>query len=170
MKTNNESVRCLGFDPGFAITGYGVIDRIDNKSMWVDHGVVRTPEKMPHHERLLLLAKDVRQLLVTYKPTLVGVETLIFARNTTTALQVAEARGVLLLLIAETGLPLLELTPLQVKQALTSYGRADKSQMQYMVKQVLSLKEIPQPDDAADALAVALAAEQTYHTNQLLGL
>lgn len=160
-------IRCLGFDPGIAITGYGVIDRIDNKPVWVDHGVIRTPEKMPHHERLLLLAKDVRQLLIKYQPTIVGVETLIFARNTTTALPVGEARGVLMLLIAETGLPLIELTPLQVKQALTTYGRADKQQMQYMVKQVLSLQETPQPDDAADALAVALAAEQVYHSQKL---
>ena len=152
--------RYLGFDPGIAITGYGVVERRGSETTCLTYGVIRTPKTTAHHERLVTIHEAVRDTIAKYKPNLIGVETLIFARNVTTAIPVGEARGVILLAIAEAKIPILELTPLQVKQALTSYGRAEKQQVQYTVRQILHLRETPQPDDAADALAVALATEQ----------
>ena len=158
----NETTRILGIDPGIALLGYGVIDCTRGVSTCVTYGCLTTPKTLPLPERLYALSVGIRQLITDHKPTVVGVETIRFAKNETTGIAVAEARGVVLAAIAEARLPIIELTPLEVKQSLTSYGHADKKQVQYMVKQILKLKETPKPDDAADALAVALATEQLY--------
>ena len=161
---DKASLRCLGIDPGVARTGYGVIERVNGKTRCLTYGCITTPQTLPLADRLQALAVAMRELLKAYLPSLVGVETLIFAQNTTTGMAVSEARGVILLTIAEAGVSLLELTPLQVKQALTPYGRADKRQVQTMVQRILQLTTLPKPDDAADALAIALAAEQMQTT------
>ncbi len=139
--------------------GYGVIENTDGQTTCVTFGCLTTSKDVALPERLFSLQTEVRRLIREFKPAAVAVETLRFAQNTTTGIAVAEARGVVLAAIAEAHLPLIELTPLDVKQALTSYGHAEKSQIQFMVRQVLKLKETPEPDDAADALAIALAAE-----------
>jgi len=166
--SSRSTLRCLGFDPGLAITGYGVIERRDGHTSCVGYGVIRTPQKMPLAERLQTLHHEAGSIINKYHPLVIGVETLIFAKNVKTGIVVGEARGVILLAIAQAKIDLVELTPLQVKQALTTYGRAEKQQVQYMVKKVLGLKAIPRPDDAADALAIALAAEQMSALSQWL--
>ena len=158
---------CLGFDPGVATTGYGVVECRKDGIACVGYGVIRTSQNIPLPERLRKLHRLAGAIISRYRPALIGVESLIFAKNVKTGIIVGEARGVLLLAIAEAGTDLLELTPLQVKQALTSYGRADKRQVQYMVRQVLKLKSVPRPDDAADALAVAIAVAQMRSTMKL---
>ena len=155
----------LGLDPGTAIVGWGVIDtglRHDvSKATCVAYGVITTDKSLSDSRRLVAIATGVEAVLKQYTPDLVGVERLFFARNQTTAMTVSQARGVLLLIIEQQGIDLMEFTPLQVKQALTGYGRAEKAQIQQMVKLLLHLPGIPKPDDAADALAIALTAGQT---------
>jgi len=147
----------IGFDPGLAITGYGIVAG----EQVLEYGVCRTPAHTPTSQRLKSLYEQVTALLNKYPASVVGCEELFFARNVTTAFDVGEARGIILLAIVQHQLPLVELTPLQVKQSLTGYGKADKKQIQFMVKTILHLEKTPQPDDAADALAIALAT-QTY--------
>lgn len=146
----------LGIDPGTATTGFGVIETAP-RLKWIDHGTIITPKGMPAHERLLLLEQGLTRVFKKYKPELVCVEKLYFFKNLKTALPVSEARGVVLLLVAKNKVALEELTPLQAKMAVTGYGKAEKKQVQYMVKQILSLDDLPSPDDAADALALAIA-------------
>ena len=150
-------MRILGIDPGTGILGFGVVD-IDakNKAHLVDAGVIRTPVKQPDAERLLTIYDELKEVIDELKPEVIVVEKLFFAQNVTTAMTVAQARGVVLLLGQQHGLALYEYTPLQIKQALTGYGRADKNQMQEMVRVILGLKEKPKPDDCADALAAAI--------------
>lgn len=150
-------MRILGIDPGTGILGFGVID-IDNKSKatLVDAGVIRTPVKQPDSDRLLTIYDELHEIITDLKPQLMSVEKLFFAQNVTTAMSVAQARGVVLLCGKQHGLELFEYTPLQIKQALTGYGRADKKQMQEMVRVILGLTEVPKPDDCADALAAAI--------------
>ena len=150
-------MRILGIDPGTGILGFGVIE-IDskNKANLVDAGVIRTPVKQPDAERLLTIYDELKEIISDLKPGVIVVEKLFFAQNVTTAMTVAQARGVVLLLGQQHGLALYEYTPLQIKQALTGYGRADKNQMQEMVRVILGLKEKPKPDDCADALAAAI--------------
>jgi len=150
-------MRILGIDPGTGILGFGVID-IDHqgKAGLVDAGVIRTPVKQPDSERLLTLYNELTQIIKELKPQVMAVEKLFFAQNVTTAMSVSQARGVVLLCGEQNSLELHEYTPLQIKQALTGYGRADKKQMQEMVRVILELKDVPKPDDAADALATAL--------------
>jgi len=162
-------MKILGIDPGVACLGYGIIESKNGTTTCVTFGCLTTPKTSPLSERLLSLLTNVRRLRSEYKPEAVAVETIRFAQNTTTGIAVAEARGVVLAAVAEVHLPIIELTPLDVKQALTSYGRAEKSQVQFMVKQVLKMKEIPRPDDAADALAIALAAEPQLKLRQAAG-
>lgn len=154
----------IGFDPGLAITGYGVIsgERV------LEYGVCRTPAHTPTSDRLASLYTQVTELLNKYKAVVVGCEELFFARNVSTAFDVGEARGIILLAIVQHHLPLVELTPLQVKQSLTGYGKADKKQIQFMVKTVLHLTDTPQPDDAADALAIALATQTYAKTTRII--
>jgi len=152
-------MRILGIDPGYNIIGYGVIDTDGCKV--VDYGVITTPKTMSISTRLHTIFKAMNELMQTFKPDEVAFEELFFNTNNTTAIPVAEARGVLIVGAKEYTNRLFEYTPLQIKQALTGNGRAEKKQVQYMVKNILGLAEIPKPDDAADALAVALCHMQT---------
>ncbi|MDZ7744629.1 MAG: crossover junction endodeoxyribonuclease RuvC [Candidatus Saccharibacteria bacterium] len=149
--------RILGIDPGTGILGFGLID-IDSrgKASLVDAGVIRTKPNQPDSERLLIIYDELSEIIAQTNPTCMAVEKLFFAQNVTTAMTVAQARGVVLLAGEKSELPLSEYTPLQIKQALTGYGRADKKQIQEMVRVLLSLKDVPKPDDCADALATAL--------------
>jgi len=155
-------MRILGIDPGTGILGFGVID-VDakGKASFVDAGVIRTPVKHPDAERLLIIYDELEELIKELKPQAMAVEKLFFAQNVTTAMTVAQARGVVLLLGQQHNMSLAEYTPLQIKQALTGYGRADKNQMQEMVRVILGLKEQPKPDDCADALAAAICHSMT---------
>lgn len=151
-------MKILGIDPGTATTGFAVIEKIGAEVRALDFGVISTQAKVPPEERLLEIAENIFELIESHKPDLAAVESLFFFKNQTTAFAVAQARGVILLAIAKFHIPLVEITPLQVKQAITGYGQADKGQIQKMVKEIFSLKKIPKPDDAADALAIAFAA------------
>lgn len=146
----------LGFDPGLATVGYGVIDAVGNKSKMLDYGTIITPKQESLPVRLCMIYDSATALIEKYKPEAIAVEELFFAKNVKTGIQVAHARGILILCAARYTGRLFEYTPLQIKQALTGYGRAEKVQIQEMVKLLLGLKEKPKPDDAADALAVAL--------------
>lgn len=147
----------LGLDPGTATTGYGLVRlEPDGSLQAVKHGVITTPKEVPAPERLLILYNQLRDLLHEHKPEMVAVEKLFFQRNVTTALSVGQARGVMLLASAMAGLEVFEYTPNEVKQAVAGYGSAGKRQMQEMVRVLLALDDIPRPDDAADALAVAI--------------
>jgi len=150
-------MRILGIDPGTGILGFGVI-QLDkrNKPKLVDAGVIRTPPKQPDSQRLLTIFDELSGVIKENKPDVMSVEKLFFAQNVTTAMTVAQARGVVLLCGEQNNLELYEYTPLQIKQALTGYGHADKKQMQEMVRVLLNLKTVPKPDDCADALAAAI--------------
>ena len=158
----------IGFDPGIATLGYGVI-KTDKKKKpeMIDYGIVSTPKEENIAVRLAMIEKGVKQLIDKYKPDEIAIEELFFAKNVKTGIAVAHARGVVLLTAIKECGKIFEYTPLQIKQALTGYGRAEKIQIQQMVKTTLKLKGIPRPDDAADALAVALCHSQT---NKLGGL
>ena len=158
----------VGFDPGLATLGYGVIKTdMRRKPEMVDYGIVSTPKDLSLPDRLIMIEKGVKQIIETFKPDEIAIEELFFAKNVKTGIAVAHARVVVLLTATKECGKIFEYTPLQIKQALTGYGRADKPQMQKMVKTLLGLKGIPRPDDAADALAVALTHAQT---NKLGGL
>ena len=146
----------LGIDPGYAILGYGAVEAERGKIRVIDYGVVETTPKMTFPERLERLYAGTKLLLERYRPDHVAFEELFFYRNTTTALQVAAARGVAITAAQQAGRPLYEYTPMQIKQSVTGDGHADKLQMQTMVKLLLKLQKIPKPDDAADALGAAL--------------
>jgi crossover junction endodeoxyribonuclease RuvC len=146
----------LGIDPGTATTGWGVIRQEGNKLRYVQHGAIVTPSSWEMTRRLGRLFDGVTELVRGYRPETVAVEELFFNTNVTTAITVGQARGVALLAAYKAGVGVAEYTPLQVKQAITSYGRAEKRQMQEMVKTLLNLREIPKPDDAADGLAIAI--------------
>ncbi|MCX6792452.1 MAG: crossover junction endodeoxyribonuclease RuvC [Candidatus Falkowbacteria bacterium] len=148
----------IGFDPGIADTGYGVIEDQGNKMICLEYGSIKTPAKQALSQRLVYIYKEVSALLKKYKPDLVSIEHLFFCRNVSSAMAVGAARGVLLLAVEQAKVELVEYTPNQVKQAISSYGAASKQQVQKMVKLFLNLKEIPKPDDAADALAMAICA------------
>ncbi len=147
----------LGIDPGIATTGYGVVRLLDDGGLEaVTFGVILTPPDKQIHERLLLLHKELRKVISRCHPDTCAVEKLFFQRNVSTAIAVGQARGVILLVIAEAGLEVAEYTPNEVKQAVAGYGSAQKRQVQEMVRTLLGLPEIPKPDDAADALAIAI--------------
>ncbi len=151
----------LGIDPGYAILGYGVVETRGTALRAIDCGVIETPADMPFPERLERLYLGTRQLVETFRPNEVAFEELFFYRNVTTAIQVGSGRGVTLLAAQQSGLPLYEYTPMQIKLAVTGNGHADKKQVQHMVRALLSLKVTPKPDDAADALAVAICHANT---------
>lgn len=157
-------MKILGIDPGTGIVGFGVIDTNGRKHNLVDAGVIRTPANQALELRLVTIYDSLQQIVKETKPDFVAIEKLFFAKNVTTAISVSHARGVIMLAMAQAGIPITEYTPLQIKSALTGYGRAEKSQIQEMVKIMLGLKEIPKPDDCADALAAAL----THATASLL--
>lgn len=153
----------LGIDPGTAITGYGLLHDQVTRFMCLDYGCIRTSADISDVERLHVIHQELRSIIKQYQPAAAGVEKLFFAKNTKTAMAVSQARGVILLTLTMAKVPVFEFTPLEVKQAVTAHGRADKTQVQQMVKTLLNLKEIPRPDDAADALAVALCCAQQQH-------
>lgn len=158
----NAGMRILGIDPGTGILGFGVIDVNPNGNITlVDGGVIRTPVKQADSERLKTIYEELTEIIKEHKPTVMSVEKLFFAQNVTTAMSVAQARGVVLLCGVQNGLELFEYTPLQIKQSITGYGRADKKQMQEMVRVILKLQEVPKPDDCADALAAAICHSMT---------
>lgn len=154
-------MRILGIDPGTGILGFGVIDVVRGQPVLVDAGVIRTPVKEDDAVRLLTIYEELTEIIALTKPTDMSVERLFFARNVTTAMTVSQARGVVLLCGMQAGMTIAEYTPMQIKQALTGYGKADKQQIQEMVRVILQLKEVPKPDDAADALAAAITHSMT---------
>lgn len=149
----------LGIDPGIADTGFGIIEKSAQGALrCLDYGSIKTSAKMSLSDRLEILSQALTKIIKDYQPDLVSVEELFFSKNVKTALIVGHARGVILLTARQQNVPVTEFTPLQVKQAVSSYGKAPKTQVQRMVMMLLGLKKMPQPDDAADALAVAICA------------
>ncbi len=161
-------MRILGIDPGYGLIGFSIIEkgRVDNQV--VDYGVIETPKDMNFFNRLKVIYDSMNKLIDKYQPNEMAIEKLYFNKNITTGIPVAEARGVILLSAVNRGLPIFEYTPQQIKMALTGVGKAEKSQVQFMVKTLLHLTKIPRPDDAADAVAVALCHCQTNQA--MLGL
>jgi crossover junction endodeoxyribonuclease RuvC len=149
-------MRVLGIDPGIATTGYGVVEEVRGELSLLASGAIRTPADQSLSTRLQMIYQAVRKLAREWRPTVAAVEELFFSRNVRTAMSVGHARGVTLLALADAGVDVVEYTPLTVKQAVTGYGSADKGQMQEMVRLLLGLTETPRPDDAADALAIAI--------------
>lgn len=149
-------MRILGIDPGFAITGYSIIDYIGNKFKLIDSGAVLTKAGVSFPLRLTKLYDDLNMIIEQYKPDAISVEELFFNQNTKTAIQVAEARGVILVVGCKQNIPTYEYTPLQIKQAVVGYGRADKMQVQKMVKSILKVDTLPKLDDTTDSMAAAI--------------
>lgn len=146
----------LGIDPGFAIVGFGVLDSNTGVNRLLGCGVITTQAGIPMPKRLLQIGEDLQELITHFKPDVVAVEELFFNTNVTTGIGVAQARGVILFTAEKMGVPVFEYKPLQVKLAVTGYGRADKSQVMEMTRRILKLASVPKPDDAADAVAIAL--------------
>lgn len=161
-------MRVLGIDPGLAITGYAVVEEHGSDVQLLTKGVVRTPANTPDPERLALLHEELGAIIAEQQPDASAVEELFFSRNVRTAMSVGQARGVILLTLANAGLPIAEYTPMQVKEAITGYGNADKQQVQEMVRMLLNLSEVPRPDDAADAVAVAICYLHRARLDSLL--
>ena len=159
----------LGIDPGLAIVGYGVVESVKGRVRPIDYGVINTPAGMRTPIRLQMIHKGLLSLFDKFKPDEIAVEELFFSNNKTTGIPVAEARGVILMTAMNYTDKLFEYTPNQIKQAITVWGGADKRQMQEVVRQTLRLPSIPKPDDAADALAVALTHAQTNRFGSLFG-
>ena len=159
----------LGIDPGYATTGFGVVQAVRSEYRLVNYGTITTPASLPFPERLKMLYEDMMELLQTVKPDAVAVEELFFNNNITTGIQVAQARGVLLAACAERGLTPVAYTPSQVKQSVVGYGKAEKKQVMEMTRMMLGLKAVPRPDDAADAIAIALCHARSA-TSRLTGL
>ncbi|MBQ8424482.1 MAG: crossover junction endodeoxyribonuclease RuvC [Clostridia bacterium] len=152
----------LGIDPGYAIVGYGIIEKNDlGQVRVVDYGAINTPKEMSFPNRLVMIQDGINALISRFKPDAVAIEELFFNQNITTGIAVAEARGVILCTATKGVKKVFEFTPMQIKQSITGFGKADKKQVQYMTKTILGLKSTPKPDDAADALAVALCLAQT---------
>lgn len=158
----------LGIDPGTATTGYGFIRDADTGPALLTYGAILTPAGAPMPQRLRALFRELNQLLLLHRPDAAAVEKLFFQRNVSTAMTVGQARGVALLALAEAAVPVGEYTPNEVKQAVAGYGSADKPQMQQMVRAILNLPEVPKPDDAADALAVAICHLHSMKLKSLL--
>ena len=153
-------MKILGIDPGMAIVGYGLLEVNSNNIQLITSGSIQTDKKLDDSKRLLEIYNDLSQIVEKYSPDCASVEQLFFFKNQKTIIPVAEARGVIVLTCKECGLDVYEYTPLQIKQALTGVGRAEKQQVQFMVKTLLGLEKIPKPDDAADAVAAALCHSQ----------
>ncbi len=149
-------MRILGIDPGTATTGYGVVDKAGSSPVLVDYGAITTSPKLSAPERLVDAYNQVNEIIDRYQPNVVVMERLFFAKNQTTAIAVGKAVGVMQLAAAQRGLQVVEYTPMEVKQAVVGYGGAEKKQIQFMIQRILNLKEVPKPDDAADALALCI--------------
>lgn len=157
----------LGIDPGTATTGYGLVREGAHGAELVTYGVILTPKTLPMGERLIQIHTQLADLIREHQPATAAVEKLFFQKNVSTAMTVGQARGVILLALAEARVPIGEYTPNEIKQAVAGYGSADKPQMQQMVRTLLNLREIPRPDDAADALAVAICHLHSYKFKSL---
>jgi crossover junction endodeoxyribonuclease RuvC len=166
-KQVQKKIRILGIDPGFGRIGFGVIEASGGEWKPVAHGCIETSPKKSFIERLEDLHADLNYVIKKHQPTHSAVEELFFYKNVKTAIDVGQARGVILLTLREAGLPVFEYTPLQVKQSITGYGRAEKGQLQRMVKMVLGIKKAITPDDAADALAVALTCGASLKMDEI---
>lgn len=149
-------MRILGIDPGVAIVGFGVVDSEGGTQRMVQYGAINTPANTPLAARLVQIERDMTELLEQFKPDEVAIEELFFSKNITTGIAVAHARGVILATVEKAGVPIYEYTPMQVKQAVVGYGLAEKNQVMDMTKRLLKLRAVPKPDDAADALAIAI--------------
>ena len=149
-------MRILGIDPGYAIIGYGLLDYVNSKFYTAGYGAITTDAETPFSERLVIIDDKMEQLINAAKPDAMSIEKLYFLTNVTTGIAVAEARGIILMRAQRHGIPVFEYTPLQVKQSVVGYGKAEKKQFMEMTKTILGLDEIPKPDDAADALAIAI--------------
>jgi len=148
----------LGIDPGTTTTGFGVIEHLDGKITFLDCGVIETKPKKPLPEKLSEIYRDIKRIISKTKPDKIAVEKLFFFKNAKTAMSVGQARGIILLAAQDSKTPIYEFTPLEIKMSICTNGRADKKQVQEMVKAILNLEDVPKPDDAADALAVAICA------------
>lgn len=157
-------MRIIGIDPGYAIVGFGVIEYNKASFKAIQYGAVTTPADMDFNSRLKVIYDDVSYILDSFKPEYLAIERLYFTTNQKTAIDVAEARGVILLAARQREIPIFEYTPLQVKQSVTGYGKAIKKQVQEMTKRILNLPEIPKPDDTADALAIAVCHAHSYNS------
>ncbi|MEG0229564.1 MAG: crossover junction endodeoxyribonuclease RuvC [Oscillospiraceae bacterium] len=157
-------MKILGIDPGYAIIGWGVVDYINTKFSVVDYGAITTSSKTSFEYRLLEIANDLEQVLIKFKPEYLSIEKLFFNSNQKTVIDVAQARGVIVMLCAKHGVEIFEYTPLQVKQSVVGYGRAVKNQVMEMTKTILNLKTIPKPDDTADALALAICHGHSFNS------
>ena len=160
-------MRILGIDPGIAIVGYGVVDKEGNRYKTVAYDAVTTKAHTPLEDRLERVYNGVCEIIKEYKPDAMSIEELFFNNNAKTALIVGQARGVIILAAVQNHIPVYEYTPLQVKQALTGYGRASKTQIQQMMKSMLGLTEVPKPDDVADALAIAVCHGNSMRFNSI---
>ena len=149
-------MRILGIDPGVAIVGFGVVDSEGGTQRMVQYGAINTPANTPLAARLVQIEQDLMELFQQFNPDEVAIEELFFSKNITTGIAVAHARGVILATVEKAGIPLYEYTPMQVKQAVVGYGLAEKNQVMDMTKRLLKLRSVPKPDDAADALAIAI--------------
>lgn len=157
----------LGVDPGTATTGYGVVEYLHGKEKLISYGTIRTTADLPMELRLLKIHREFNHLLDEYQPDAVAIEELFHHKNAKTVITVAQSRGVLLMTAAARGLELAEYTPLQVKQAVSGYGNADKKQVQIMVQKILHMEQVARPDDAADALAIAICHIHSYRLGRL---
>lgn len=164
---NSKKIIILGIDPGLAETGYGLISKEKGEDELIDYGCIHTSSKDEFASRLLAIHKKIKKLIERYKPDYLVIEELFFAKNVKSALKVGQACGVVILTASQAKVPVMSFTPLQIKQGLASYGRADKYQIQKMVQILLNLKELPEPSHAADALAAALCASQSLKLNEL---
>jgi len=164
---NDKFMVILGVDPGTAIIGYGFIQTADSQIKIINYGYISTSPSSTTANRLKTVYQQLNKLIKKYSPEIMAVEDLFFFKNLKTAIKVSQARGVILLAGADNNLSIAEYTPLQVKQAVTGYGRAEKSQIQKMIKMIFKLKEIPKPDDIADALAIAFCCASSYKLSQI---
>ena len=168
--TREINMIILGIDPGLATVGYGVVNYEKNRFTTINYGAIITPPHTPVHDRLKKIYEDMQELIEAYKPAELAIEELFYNTNQKTIIPVCEARGVLLLCAHQNKLNISEYTPLQVKQSVVGYGRAEKIQVQTMVKNILKLEKLPKPDDAADALALAVCHAHAKPANALLAL
>lgn len=162
-----EAMKIIGIDPGIAILGFGVLEYNNNKFKVIDYGAVTTTPKFRMPERLEIIYNSLEEIIVKHKPDAIAFEELFFNQNAKTALVVGQARGAAVLCAQKNALNIFEYTPLQVKQAVVGYGRADKKQVQQMVKMLLNLREVPKPDDVADALAIGICHGHSSHMGEM---
>ncbi len=167
-KRQGEAMKVLGIDPGTATTGYGLIRSEAGRVKAITYGTIVTPAQLEMPLRLYQIYRELQALLMEYKPDAVAVEEIFYNRNSKTVITVAQSRGVILMTAAAAGIPVAEYTPLQVKQAVVGYGAAEKKQVQLMVQKILGLQQLPRPDDAADALAVAICHLHSYRLSSFL--